>query len=230
LRHASISEDVLHPLYGVTIAGLISLSPLIVVVMFGLAPTIQDHAPVWIGLMLTAGFFFPAAVFTAISSGAIQNMLPKHFLSVIGVAPAKYLMACGTFVLAMIVYAIVLRSLVMTSYTVLTGTGPASGISTQMVLNGVWVYAWTALAIYLMHLSMVWLGLIYRKHHSDFNWVYQHHQKRNRDDTLARLAEMRRHGDPRLKKRNKPTPQQLADLREAESARKATHAESMRKI
>lgn len=230
LRHVSFSEDVLHPLYGVTLAGLIALSPLILVVIVGLAPTIQDHAAVWIGLGLCAGFIFPAAAFTAISSGAIQNMLPQHFLSVIGVAPAKYLMACGTFISAFILYVFVLRTMGLTSYLVLTGTTPFAGISLKMVIGIAWIYAWLAIAVYLMHLSMVWLGLIYRKHHGQFNWVYQQHQKRHRDDTLAQLAQMRRQGDPRLKNRRHPTPQQMADIPQAESAPKPTHSQTMPKI
>lgn len=228
LRQVSFSQDILHPLYGMLLAWLLCFGPLLVLRMFGLGPMLERFAWVEWTLWGTGMFLFPAASFTAITSGAIQNILPHHVLSVIRAAPARYALALGAFLFGWLAYVAASAGIQFTSIAFFSRSGPFGNWGT--VFAGLaWIYGSIGLAVYLMHLASVWMGLIYRHHHAQFNWVFQKHEKQNRTDTLSQLQEMRRRGDPRVR-RHKPTPQQLAAVREAESQRKAQHAESMRKL
>jgi len=227
LRNASFREDIWHPLFGLFLGFVFSFMPVIVALMFGFGPAMQKHPWIMIALNVWGLFVFPAASFTAITSGALQNMLPQHVFAVIKAAPGRYLLVFIAFMVAMTAYSTFIGGLAFTSLAVLTS---AAGLIPwrQLALTGAVMCGVMWVAIYSMHLAAMWMGLIYRSEHARFHWVLQEHQKRVRTDTLAQIQDMRRRGDPRLKR--KIDPERLQAVRDAESARRATHAESMRKI
>ncbi len=213
LRHVSFSDDIAGPLFGMLIAWVVAFAPMIFCWMFGLGPILRDQPWAWIVLIGWGLFFFPAAAFTAITSGAIQNMLPHHVFAVIRVAPGRYLLAWGAFMIGIGAYVSALGGMTFTSIAVFTSTA-APGLWGTILMGVIWLYASMLAAIYFMHLSAVWMGLIYRSHHAKFNWAWQQHQKQVRTDTLAQLSDMRRKGDPRLNRKissatlKNPRPQQ----------------------
>jgi hypothetical protein len=228
LRQVSFSQDIIHPLYGIMLAWLLSFAPLILIWITGVGPRLEGMPWIERGLWGVGMFLFPAAAFTGITSGATQNMLPHHVIAVIRAAPGRYAMAFAAFMLGWLGYTVAAAGLQFTSISFFTRAGPLGAWGTLAVGLG-WIYGSIAFAVYFMHLAAVWMGLIYRNHHADFHWVFQQHEKRVRTDTLAQLQDMRQRGDPRLR-RHRPTPEQLAAVRDAESERRAKHVESMRKL
>lgn len=228
LRQVSFSQDILHPLYGMLLAWLLCFGPLLLLRLFGLGPMLERFPLVEWTLWGAGMFLFPAAAFTAITSGAIQNILPHHVISVIRVAPGRYALAMAAFLIGFAGYITASAGLQFTSIAFFSRAGPIGNWGTIFAGLG-WIYGSVALAVFFMHLAAVWMGLIYRHHHAQFNWAFQKHEKQIRTDTLSQLEQMRRRGDPRVR-RHKPTPQQLAAVREAESQRRAQHADSMRKL
>lgn len=195
LRNVSFSEDVLHPLYAVCVSIVFAFGPVIILKICGLGPS-SVYPWFWWAAMTYGAFVFLANVFTAVCSGALQNMLPKYALSVIRVAPVRYFLALVLFVVACEAYLLALSRLAFTS-PMLLATSRAFPWNQFIITAGV-TFAFFAIAIYCMHLSMVWMGFIYRTHYQRLNWIYQRHQKDERNDTNARLAQMRRAGDPRV--------------------------------
>jgi hypothetical protein len=83
-------------------------------------------------------------------------------------------------------------------------SAPAGGVVWGPLLNDlIVIYFFLVAGIYLVHLSAAWLGMIYRDKRLQFNWLWQHHERPGRQDTLAKLREMRRQGDPRLLNRRR---------------------------
>lgn len=229
MRQVSLSQDILHPLYALIMAGAFSFWPAMVLNALSdyLGWTDELTLVIW-GMSLLGCLIFPAAALTSVTSGALQNMLPKHVFSVIRAAPARYGLACGAFLLGLGGYGLALPTMNWSSMSFFTGTHPLS--PWKNVLAGfAGTYTFILVGIYFMHLASVWMGLIYRDHYASFNWVYQKHERQNRTDVLAQLERMRREGD-RRNRQHRPTPQQLEAIRRAEVERKAQHDESMKKI
>jgi len=226
LRNVSFSEDIVHPLYALGIAILAAFGPAIVLKLFGLGPS-SGHAGVFWVSMAWGFFVLPAGVFTTVCSGALQNMLPQHALSVIVVAPVRYLLVVTMFGVACAAYVVALGGITITGVATLIGSGSV-GFKAIAVAAGV-TYLFCALAIYCMHLSTAWLGFIYRTHYAKLNWIYQRFERDHRTDTNARLAEMRKRGDPRIhagvrkqqQQQNETKEDRLAFVRAADAQRRA---------
>lgn len=229
LREVSFSQDVLHPLYGLIVAGLFSFWPAMILRAF-LDHTDRTNEYSWIivGITLLGCLVFPAAALTSVTSGALQNMLPKHVMSVIRAAPTRYAMVCGAFLVGLGGYGLAVRAMDWASINFFTQSSPLS-VWRNLLTELSWKYTFLMVGIYFMHLAAVWLGLMYRYHYPSFNWVYQKHEHQNRTDVLARLEEMHRNGDRRVRQ-HRPTPQQLEKIRLSEDERKAQHAKFMGKI
>jgi hypothetical protein len=198
LRSASFTDDVWLPFMGFLGAVLVSFGPLFL--YRTLVPEEWRAAQPWAAYSLLAfgAAIFPAALLTAVASGAVENLLPTRVLTVIRVAPVRYVLALAAFLVGVLAYVVFVRTLSFSTPAVLTS---GLGFSPVLALVMVAIQAVSAtVATYCMHLSAGWLALIYRSDHERFSWVLQRHTRRPRDDTLARLQELRRNGDPRVRR------------------------------
>ncbi len=229
LRHVSFTDDIWHPLVGLFVGFAFAFLPAILLQAVGRFWKPASEMPeLMVALVIWGLLIFPAAGFTAITSGALQNMRPRYVFAVIRSAPGHYALVCIAFILSLTAYLAVLGGMAFAS--IAAWTAPVGKLPWgKILLTGGGLIGLVATAIYLMHLATAWMGLLYRTRYDCFNWVYQKHEKKERTDALAQLQEMRRRGDPRVK-RNVVDPARLQQIREAEAARQAAHAQSMRKI
>ena len=192
LRSVSLSEDVFNPFFNVMVAAVYALAPLFIISLCGLRVTMH-HNP-WMPMALTgwAGLVFPAILFTAICSGAMQNLMPQRVLSVVIAAPAQYFLATATFWLATVAYFGAFSQVQIAPVTALQNAGGVQIQWAPIFTNLGIVLGLLAVAVYLMHLASAWLGLIYRTHYAKFNWVLQRHERNARNDTTATLLKMHR--------------------------------------
>lgn len=196
LRNVSFSEDVLRPLSSILVAAAFSFGPATLLQLFGLGPG-SNYPEAWWTAMALGTFVFPAALFTVACSGALQNMLPHRALSVIVVEPFRYLLVVLVLLAGCTAYGLALSRLTIVQPIVLTTAAPLP-VGRFLISTG-GIYLLFATSVYLMHLAAAWMGFIYRTHHPKLNWVLQQHEQTDRTDTNARLAEMRRRGDPRVR-------------------------------
>lgn len=208
-RNGSVGEDLLRPLFNIGLSVALAFGPLLIFMFFAGWPPRAGAVTVMVGLFWLGVFLFPAVIFTATNSGAIQNLLPQRALMVIFIATVRYLWAAAAFGVACVAYLMAFQNFTIASVTALQF---ASGTIrwTNVAVNAGVVCALLAIAIYTMHLAAAWLGLIYQSHYEKLNWVLQRHEKVNRTDTNAQLADMRRRGDPRLRKPAPVVPQPVA--------------------
>lgn len=180
LRSVSLSEDILHPFYAFAISAIYALIPLWLALAFGMRPIFESHPWVLNAFLGLAGLVFPAILFTAICSGALQNLMPQRIASVVIAAPAQYALATAAFWAACVAYAGAFSQMDFASIAVLQTAGGHMRWGPLAAHVGT-VYAFFGIAIYLMHLGAAWLGLIYRTHYEKFNWVLQRHEPKNRN-------------------------------------------------
>jgi len=197
-RNGSVGEDLFRPVFYIIISALIAFAPLIATLIIAAkfpfdGDGVLANAFFWLGLSA-----YPAVIFTGLNSGAMENLTPRRILSVVRVAPMRYLWAATAFVAAMVAYILALQHYTVAPASALArAAGPVklSGFFTDFGI----AVALQVAAIYLMHLAAAWMGLIYQSHYEKFNWVLQRHEKAVRTDTNAKLADMRRSGDPRVR-------------------------------
>ncbi|MFT3786184.1 MAG: hypothetical protein QM770_08465 [Tepidisphaeraceae bacterium] len=188
LRHASWSEDLWRPLVQVAFSFMYASAPLFAagIWMGGTLPP-QIYWP----LVIVLAFVFPAALMTAVCSGTVNNMLPHRCLGVIPVIGVKYFLP----VIAMGAGLITLVAGLAMMVTGMTGLNATmlSPVKTAIPIGFLSVASLPVLggAVYLLHVACWQLGLLYRRHQSEFPWVLQHFVKGSRDDLLSQLERRR---------------------------------------
>ncbi|HEX8323146.1 MAG TPA: hypothetical protein VF595_04455 [Tepidisphaeraceae bacterium] len=214
LRGVSLSEDVVNPLWSFGIALAYAFAPLLLSLMFVPGDVLREHRVIVYSTTAWGMLIFPAALFTIICGGVIQNLMPKRVVSVVTVAPVKYLLASLTFYIALFVYDFALSGVTFmpTSALALSAT---KGQLMRELLDLSLTLAIFAAAVYLMHLAAAWLGLIYRGNLNALDWVLQRHERVNRTDAMAVLMNRRTGNRP------KPDPERLRHVRESDAARAA---------
>jgi len=148
-----------------------------VAVTYGLAvlvPSIGTGHPLLVlaGLVLATALF-PAVMLTATTSGTFANLRPDRVASVVLAAPGRYVVLAALWAVASAAYVFGVYASNMTLLTTfsLSTTWP-------------WWYQWyvgyplLVIGLYLVHLFAWELGLLYRAHHADFNWVLQRHKRK----------------------------------------------------
>lgn len=190
LRSVSLGEDLLNPLWHCLLAGLYAFAPTLLAFMFVPSTLLHEHPAITYATTAWGLVVFPAALFTSICGGVIQNLAPRRVLSVVVAAPIRYALACGVFYAALAVYSIASSTMTIASPTALVPSATRADLL-RAVLDTTVTLGVFALAVYLMHLAACWMGLIYRSKHEQFNWVLQRHERVNRTDVMSVLMNRR---------------------------------------
>ena len=217
LRNVSFSEDFVAPLFNLCVACLLCFGPLLILLMTMGHEWTRGHPWIWMTLFAIGTAFFPAAIFTAVCSGATENMLPHRVASVITASPNRYMLVLAAFVSASAAYFTAIAGIGWTSLNIITSAMSPNAMS-NFVLRTIGLYLVFMLAIYLMHLSAVWMGLMYRTHYAQFNWVLQRHEPVNRGKNATASQMSASH--TRRVARNEDRVQRLAAVRAADAKRK----------
>jgi hypothetical protein len=189
LRSANIFDDFLRPCCQVVGAYIVAISPIILTNIYvrNLHPAVDFGFSIFMHLMI------PAILLTMITSGAFNNLLPSRVFSVIIASGWHYwvVTAIGYVAVVGMFFAIYVGTKCggalfhVLFRGPLTGVPSTFGVPIQFVLlaSPFIVYA----AMYLLHVYAWQLGLMYRLHHDQFDWVWQKHDKSERTDVQAQL-------------------------------------------
>lgn len=170
LRDLGLFEDVWDPFVGVCGAFMMSYLPLFLVVGRLPLPYSVKGVLVWVAVAVGT-FAYPAVLLTLRTSGTLVNLRPDRVWGVIRACGAKYAIAVAVYVVAAVVYA----AGVWGSFLVLLRWGLGMGLITDPLSNWYFAYPLLFAGIYLVHYLGWYLGLLYRAHHAQFPWLYQHH-------------------------------------------------------
>ncbi len=204
MRNASIGEDIWYPLLRFFYSMFYAFGPMYLAQFLRWKEYPIPEIGID-GLFYFGWCIFPGILLSAVTSGTVLNTLPHRILPVFLASPLRYVI-CGLLMYAgYILYAVVLG--LVPRVSVATLATPSGGVNYLGFFKSTGIfYALCAAAIYVCHLAAAMLGMMYRDYYPKFNWVLQDYLKSTRTDTLSKLEEMRRAGDPRLRRYKKVLP------------------------
>lgn len=193
LRSANLFDDFIKPVAQVFGAYLLAMSPIFLVNLY----VTKLSLPVEIGLSIFLHITLPAILLTMITSGAFNNLLPNRIFSVITASGGHYWAVTAIGYVAVLSVGIAQIVCLKAGFTItrllfagpLSSTTPMFGLPRGIELLLAPIV--TFIAMYLMHVYAWQLGLLYRLHHDKFDWVWQKHDKSDRNDTQAQLHKHR---------------------------------------
>jgi hypothetical protein len=195
LGSMSFGEDLWRPFTFMALACMDAFLPAILCLMF-VPPQFAAVTILPLGLGL---FFFPAILLTVATSGSAANLRPDRLAGVIRAAGADYLLSFVLFLVALPLFVFALCGVWILPREVL-GQFPW-----VFHLNHPFVtYPLIFLNIILMHFACWHLGVVYRRHHTAFPWVLQHHISTRRRSEAQQAARVRALNRRRQQARRNP--------------------------
>lgn len=179
LRNVHLYDDFLSPFLRMVCSLLLSYWPSLVVIIVivvawagGKQFPFLDTYNLHIALFLIGSFFFPAIILTICTSGNIVNLRPDRVLGTIRCIGLRYLAIILLWMLA-ITTCIVGQAVVLFNWFISIST--PTGTPIPLIARPFIAYPLLALGVYLLHAFSWILGLEYRRTHSNYPWVLQHH-------------------------------------------------------
>ncbi|HYO09702.1 MAG TPA: hypothetical protein VER17_12080 [Tepidisphaeraceae bacterium] len=120
---------------------------------------------------------FPAVFLTTTSSGTVLNLMPDRLLRVMGALGPKYLIAVALWAASAVVYLAGNVATIFFLSSLLSEPGATPNVIGPE-LHALLGYGLLMLGIVMMHGFCWYLGLQYRGHHEQFNWLLQRHHKK----------------------------------------------------
>jgi hypothetical protein len=198
LRHAELAADLWWPFVNFTGSLLMCYWPAFFV--FGRLAGTPWAWPAMFFMAFAGTVFFPAVLLTLTTSGSSLNLRPDRIMGVIHHAGGRYVVAVLLFPLAAVTYAAgLLGAYAGFLFSFVTG------YTRPLLAHPLMAYPLLVTGICLMHYFCWYLGLIYRKEHANFPWVFQRH-------TPRKLMERSMPGGVRPR----PKPRVVAPVRTAE--------------
>jgi hypothetical protein len=184
LGSVSVRDDVWSPFVGVMGAVILAFWP-VAVVPFLAFPKPTMHALV---LFLTAGgaVVYPALLLTLMTSGSVHNLRPDRVLGVIRQGGWMYWGIVLLFVLSQVANLLPI-SRVLAGLAASLAPG-AVNIPVVLLMGA--ILSWIV-SLHLILWACFGLGLLYRRKHEAFPWVFQKHEYRNRTRQPFRRARPR---------------------------------------
>lgn len=132
----------------------------------------QILLPLAIAMLAVGTLLFPAALLTTTTSGSLLNLRPDRLFAVAYISGVEYMMILTTWCIAALTWGIgcvglnwLMMELFQPAYDPPDWlTWPLAG---GLLAAGTW----------LMHLFCTHLGLLYRRHHATFPWLFQRYQR-----------------------------------------------------
>jgi hypothetical protein len=203
LLSLSFWDDIFGPMFKVLGAVLLCYLP-----MFAVLTIIGGPARILaLPLMVVGGYYFPAVLLTATTSGNIMNLHPARIRNVIRLGGKRYVrLAIGwIIVFPLYVWATLRVNLIFSSLGI--ETGPYS--RRELLLAG----PLAVLSVVFLHYFCWELGLLFRAGHERFGWVWEELLRQREEDrkkrggglSAADRAIMRRERQRRAEAAGQPT-------------------------
>lgn len=190
LRSVNWHDDTWGPFWRMILSLTICYGPSIATLM-------RTRIPVEIRLIVAAVFgalgtaMFPAVLLTAQTSGTWLNLRLDRLWGVVKVCGAEYALPLILWIVCLPLYFYGANMLYLLTFAHsqgmffdAVGLSPGLARALRNASSGyVWLIAYGMLigGIFLMHWFCWSLGLLYRRHHPRFPWLYQRHDRKARD-------------------------------------------------
>lgn len=173
LRSVEFWDDIFYPAMRFIVAGVCAYAPAVAVAWTG---SIPEGVRALMALVLAIGgsIIFPVLLLTTVAGGAYVNLRPDRVLATLWACGMRYWAAVAYWVVGLAMYSIVLFGTIPPVLALLFPAPPGWLIGSK----GIWVAA-MGLAVVFTHALCMELGLLYRKHHSEFPWAFQRHVPTN---------------------------------------------------
>lgn len=188
LRNVSIGDDLWRPFCHFFLSLAVCYWPMVTAWYLGVTKgeaILVSLIPALFGL---GGFLFPAVLLTMTTSGApLANLRPDRIWSIIRQSGGGYL--------ASVIFCLPASGLylwLLVGLDLLPRQWMAANPWMMYLNHFVVVYLLIWIAIYLTHFFAWHLGLLYRRHHDQFNWTLQRHTPVNRMANLPQEVAQRR--------------------------------------
>jgi hypothetical protein len=130
----------------------------------------------WIGTVLIVGTLaFPALFLTTTTSGTVLNLAPHRLLRVVSTLGTAYLWCVIVWAIAGSVYVVGMGGSMLSVVGMFFQPGSQKWYEAPPFLVS---YPLLFLGIFLTHAWCWYLGLLYRKHHDNFDWLLQRHERK----------------------------------------------------
>lgn len=169
LRHVQWHEDMWGPFTQILTAMVICYGPGSVLLTRADATNEAYIVPISAGLSILGTLFVPATLLTTCTSGSILNARPDRLVAVAMICGVEYLLSLIVWVVGGTL------SIIGIFGGNLLGSALLSPVQVPRDLTRAVVGGSLVLGTYLMHFFCWHLGLLYRKHHQQFPWLYQRH-------------------------------------------------------
>jgi hypothetical protein len=188
LRGVSWGEDIWHPFVAFAGAAMLCYLP---------ALWVRDIAaplgPIMVLVLAGLGtLLFPAVLLTTATSGSVFNLRPDRVISVIRCCGSAYTGTVLMWAVAAGLYGVGLYGVSAQAAAMVKWGQP------QLPIAPLVAYPVLLAAIYMMHLFVWHLGLLYRQHQPQFPWVLQQHNWSMKDE--KELQALRRQRARRVRK------------------------------
>ncbi|HZZ44905.1 MAG TPA: hypothetical protein VFE58_18350 [Tepidisphaeraceae bacterium] len=168
LRHVELGPDLWWPFFAMFVSIVICYSPSISILIQRLP------WPFAVAAAIAGSFVLPAVMLTMTTSGTILNMRPDRVFNLIAITGFRYFVAVAIWIVAL-----AFHLWTWIGVRILADELQHNAISRRWAIldNSLVVYPMIAVAIYFMHLYCSYLGMLYRRHHDEFPWVLQQHNR-----------------------------------------------------
>lgn len=184
-RNGSFSEDLFLPLVRILAAFVVAYGPMAVLMVA--APDVLPARLTLAVALIGGGVVFPAALLNACGSASIVNLRPDRLLRVISVCGFPYWRLAGLTILVVPLYLWI--GLGIQVIDALIGGTAVGNFTAGLAARGLIALPGLTLCVYAAH-GICWrLGQLQRRHHQQFRWAWDEHEKERQAERQRRQAE-----------------------------------------
>jgi hypothetical protein len=174
------AAQVVRPLAMILVALVVSFVPAGICLMIN-APTSGFFAVALI-IALAGTYFLPGVLLTLMTSGSVVNLCPDRVLKTIGLCGPRYFSPLLAWIVA--AAGLGLGQTILAFGVDRWANGRKTGTWLDQTLLS---YPLLCLGIIVMHYCCFELGMLYRRHHAAFPWLFQRHEPVNHPRRAAAI-------------------------------------------
>jgi hypothetical protein len=125
-------------------------------------------------IAISGTYFLPGVLLTLMTSGSVVNLRPDRVMKSIGICGSRYISPLLAWIVAASCYGLGQVILVQTVMRWLDSHTPASWLNNPFI-----AYPLLCVGVAVMHYFSFELGMLYRRHHAAFPWLFQRHEPVN---------------------------------------------------
>jgi hypothetical protein len=183
ISHIDWNVQVVRPLAMILVGLVVSFVPAGICVLIGAGLT--GFFGVALVIALSGTYFLPGVLLTLMTSGSVVNLRPDRVMKTISICGPRYISPLIAWIVAASSYGLGQVILAQTVMRWLDSHIPASWLNNPFI-----AYPLLCTGVIVMHYFSFELGMLYRRNHAAFPWLFQRHEPVNhiRRTAAIRLA------------------------------------------